>query len=280
MPAGELLRRAATEVGVAPGALEVLAQRAGRLVTRAGDVVVKVCAEAGGFAAEARAVRLLGAAGLPVARVRVVRDGPPGVIVLDWTPGRAVRADDDPGVRRQVVDLLTRVHRLPARPPYGGTNPDLVTWIDGWSRHALHRWARSAGGDDVRAAGSWYRRVRPLVAGRAGSLVLLDGAAEHFVVGPDGRVRLIDVAELQPGDPVMDLAVLSLATPAVLAGVLDHYHQSEVTAEHLTELLPFHRFLRALAAADWATDVRDDPAAGAAWRDRAAAELARATSGR
>ncbi|WP_406106354.1 phosphotransferase family protein [Micromonospora globbae] len=283
--AEQLLAVAAVHVGVASEAVEVLTRRQGRLVARAtlpsgAEVVVKVSATADGFAAEAAAVRVLGAAGLPVSRVRLVRAGPPSVIVLDWTPGRPVCADDALRVRCQVVDLLARIHCLPARAPYGGVNAELVTWIDGWCRHALRWWSQQDGTTDkfVRIAHSWYQRVRPLIADRTGSLIMLDGAPDHFVVGPDERVRLIDVAELQPGDPVMDLAVLRLHAPGIFTGLLNQYRQAEVEDRHLVELLPFYVFLRALAVAEWSTGVLRDAAGGTAWLRRAAAELDRASS--
>ncbi|WP_189332873.1 phosphotransferase [Actinoplanes ianthinogenes] len=272
----------ATETGAAPDAVEMLTHRHGRLVCRAtlpsgAEVVVKVTTSAGQFAAEVAAVAVLKAAGLPVSRVRAVRDGPPSVIVLDWTPGRAIGADDNVPLRHEVLEILGKVHRLPAAPPYGGVNPDLVTWIDGWCHHALHWWARRGEIDPtgVGVARRWYRRVRPLIAGRAGSMIMMDAPPDHFIVGPGDRVRLIDVAELQPGDPVMDLAVLSLHAPGILAGLLDRYDQAELDDRHLSELLPFYVFLRAVAAAQWSAHVLD-PAGCATWLSRAATELRRA----
>jgi aminoglycoside phosphotransferase (APT) family kinase protein len=107
---------------------------------------------------------------------------------------------------------------------------------------------------------------------------MLDRAPDHFVLGPDERVRLIDVAELQSGDPIMDLAVLHLHAPGTFAGLLGQYHQAEVEDRHLAELLPFYVFLRALAAAEWSTGILHDVAGGSAWLRRAAAELERVTS--
>ena len=280
---GPLLAAVVAELGVAAAAVGVLTRRDGRLVGRtllpSGiEVVVKASATAGEFGAEAAAVQALGVAGLPVSQVRVLSAGPPSVIALDWTPGRSVRADDPVRVRRQVVDLLCRIHALPAQAPYGGINADLLAWIDGWCGYAVQWWARQDGvtAADVGKAQAWYQRVRPLIADRTGSLIMLDGVPDHFVVDPDGRVRLIDVANLQPGDPVMDLAVLHLHAPGLFADVLAGYHQAEVSDRQLGELLPSYVFLRALAAAEWHSSVLHDGAGAAAWLRRAAAELAAA----
>ncbi|WP_432575028.1 hypothetical protein [Kineococcus sp. SYSU DK005] len=318
-----LLAAAATQLGTAPQTITVLTRRHGRLVGHAAlpakpgalseavagaiaevvdEVVVKVSAYEADFAAEASAVHALAAAGLPVSRVHLLHHGPPSVIALGWTPGRAVRAGDDEAVRAQVVDLLTRVHRLPAQGAYGGVNTNLVSWIDGWCTHALNWWATqhqvTAGqtgttrastartrAAQIRAAQAsaarrWYQRVRPLIAGRSGSLVLLDGVPQHFILSPGARVRLIDVANLQPGDPVMDLAVLHLHAPGLLQDVLARYRQVQVDQTHLEHLLPFYVFLRALAAAEWHADVLHDHTGRRAWLHRAASALHTAGTGR
>ena len=272
--ADDLLAAAAGAVG--SGSLEVVTRRRGRLVARSTvhgqqDVVIKVSVSAGDFAAEAAAVRTLAAAGLPVPRIQAMAEGPPAVLVAQWTPGRGVTQDDDVPVRRQIADLLRRVHALPAGPPYAGGEDHLVSWIDGWCRYAFAWWAGQPGitAGTVRDADSWYAEVRSLIDGRRGSQILLDGAPDHFIVGPDRRVRMIDVANLQPGDPVMDLAVLRLHQPDLLAGVMDSYAHPEVTPDHLDSLQPFYVFLRTLALAEWQLTALDNPVAAQAWCERA-----------
>ncbi|MEH3075087.1 MAG: phosphotransferase [Quadrisphaera sp.] len=266
-----LLGVAARAAGVPAGAVDVLTHREGRLVGRAHlpggrCAAVKVAAEASAFASEVRAVDTLAAAGLPVSRVHRHEEGPPSVVVLEWAPGRSLHAGDPRAVRAEVLTLLGRVHALPAAAPYGGTTADLVSWIDGWTRHALGWWTAQEGvaADAVARAEAWWLCVRPMVDGRAGSTVLLDGRPEHFVVDDDGAVRMIDLADLQPGDPVMDLAVLELGAPGVVEDLLDGYRQAEVGAEHLRELLPYYVFLRGLAAAEFHADVLGDRHAAAA----------------
>jgi hypothetical protein len=61
--------------------------------------------------------------------------------------------------------------RGPASPAAAG-HRHLVAWIDGWCGYALRWWSQQDGTtiDGVRIAQTWYWRVRPLIADRAGSL--------------------------------------------------------------------------------------------------------------
>ncbi len=191
----EHVERAARAVGRDASAVEVLARRPGRIVTRvrghggdgSSDVVVKVAAEPGAFAAEAAANAVLRGAGVPVNHLLRHEVGPPGVLVARWVEGTPVTAGSPSAVLGEVGRVLAAVHALPARPPYSG-NPTLVARIDGWVRCALGWWAGCPGttAELVREAERWRAGVRPLVEGRTGATMLLDGRPEHLLVGRDG----------------------------------------------------------------------------------------------
>ena len=57
----------------------------------------------------------------------------------------------------------------------------------------------------------------------AGTAILLDGRPQHVIVDDEGVVGLIDVADLDSGDPAMDLAVLELDEPGMCDAVLAGY---------------------------------------------------------
>jgi hypothetical protein len=100
--------------------------------------------------------------------------------------------------------------------------------------------------------------VKPLLAGRDGCLMLFDGRPEHFLMGPDGPVRLIDVADLQAGEAAMDLAVLELDAPGMLNLVIEGYGATGTEREAFGVLVPFLVFLRAVTAAEWQGRVLGD----------------------
>ena len=91
--------------------------------------------------------------------------------------------------------------------------------------------------------------LAPVLADRSGSLTLFDGRAEHVLVR-DGRVvGLIDLHDVGPGDPAMDLAVLGLTDPDLIRGVLTGY--TDEPEGELAELVGFYLLLRRLAGAEW-----------------------------
>ena len=279
---------AAAALGSAVDVVGVLVERPGRLVGRVrttdGEFVVKVDDGRDAFAAEQRAMTRLRAAGLPVGEVVAVHTGPPAVLVARWIPGRGVTAADPPDVLADVGRLLRRVHDLPAGSSYSG-RPSISAWIGDWLTIVLGWWGRSDGvgratGTQVAAARAWFAEVGPaLAAAGAGTAILLDGRPQHVIVDDEGVVGLIDVADLDSGDPAMDLAVLELDEPGMCDAVLAGYRPGSDERARLDAVVPFYVFLRALAAAEWRIRIEGDSNVEDLL-DRASHELAAWRSGR
>ena len=150
--------------------------------------------------------------------------------------------------------LLRCVHDMPAGATYSG-RPSISAWIGHWLTIVLDWWGRSdsagpATATQIAAARAWFAEVGPAIDGAgAGTTILLDGRPEHFIVDTHGAVGLIDVADLDSGDPAMDLAVLELDEPGMCDAVSAGYQPSADERARLETVLPFYVFLRALAAA-------------------------------
>ncbi|NUT98696.1 MAG: aminoglycoside phosphotransferase family protein [Saccharothrix sp.] len=233
--------------GLPTGPVTLHVDRPGRLVARVGGFVVKADERPGAFARERSAIARLGAAGLPVSEVHASRDETPSHLVVRWIEGRPLSAASPLSARREVGRLLRRVHALPE------SRPDTIgAWMTGWTDWILVWLADFAGVparrcDEIRA---WCRRLQPLMTGR-GTLTLLDGRPDHFLVR-DGRIAgLIDLEDLSAGDPAMDLAVLAVADEDLLPAVLDGYAPTSAESAAFAELIPFYVLLRRLAAAKW-----------------------------
>ncbi|WP_232665569.1 phosphotransferase family protein [Pseudonocardia sp. TRM90224] len=226
--ASEQLVEALTAVGceAAPTAVDpvVLSERAGRLVVRVGDVVVK--AHAVGTDPDALAARLRLVADRqqpgpvwlpPVGGVRHVRDR----LVTVWPAAETVAgADPDSAPWVEGAELLARLHRcaLPADVPAAG-------FAAGVER-AVTRMGTGSAADAVR------RAFRGLGLPHGGSAVV-HGDWHLGQVVHHGGWRLIDVDDLGLGDPAWDLArpaalyAVGLLDPVLWARFLDAYRAAE-----------------------------------------------------
>lgn len=233
--------------GLPTGSVTIHVDRPSRLVARVGDFAVKADERPDAFARERAAIARLGAAGLPVSRVHASRDEATSHLVLRWIEGEPLSAASPPSARHEAGRLLRRVHAQPESRPdtIGEWMTDWTTWILAWLTDFAGVPAQRC--DEIRA---WCRRLQPLMTGR-GTLTLLDGRPEHFVVR-DGRIAgLIDLEDVSAGDPAMDLAVLAVADEDLLPAVLDGYAPTREQAAAFDELIPFYVLLRRLAAAKW-----------------------------
>ncbi|ONI82631.1 hypothetical protein ALI22I_42110 [Saccharothrix sp. ALI-22-I] len=233
--------------GLPTGPVTIHVDRPGRLVARVGGFAVKVDERPDAFVRERAAIARLGAAGLPVSEVHASRDGTPSHLVLRWIEGEPLSAASPPSARREAGRLLRRVHAEPESRPdtIGEWMTDWTTWILAWLADFAGVPAQRC--DEIQA---WCRRLQPLMTSR-GTLTLLDGRPDHFVVR-DGRIAgLIDLEDVSAGDPAMDLAVLAVADEDLLPAVLDGYAPTRAEAAAFDELIPFYVLLRRLAAANW-----------------------------
>ena len=101
------------------------------------------------------------------------------------------------------------------------------------------------------ASSTGSTQLEPVLAEREGRLTLFDGRAEHFLVR-DGRVAgLIDLHDVGPGDPAMDLAVIGLTDDRLIPEVLNGYLAEHEQDSNLRSVIPFYLLLRRLAGAEW-----------------------------
>ena len=188
--------------------------------------VLKIAESPGAVAGDVSANAVLAAAGLPVPEIVAYVDGSPSVLVLRWIDGDPLSSRSPMGAAGDRADAADGA-RLPGGPPYSG-QPTILGWVTAWTEE-LAGWWPSAGG-----TGAQVRRLRgllddlaPVLVARDGCLTLFDGRAEHVLVRGGRVVGLIDLHDVGPGDPAMDLAVLGLTDPDLLAGVLSGYGADE-----------------------------------------------------
>ncbi len=243
----------AARFGLAP--TRILQSGPGRTTLQAQDpagelFVLKTTAAAGELAGDVDANRVLAGEGLPVPEIVAYADDAPSALVLRWIDGDPISSASPAQAQQQVGRILRTVHGLPGGPPFSG-QPTILGWITAWTDE-LAAWWPSAGGTAARVARlrGWLDELAPVLAGRTGSLTLFDGRAEHFLVREGRVVGMIDLHDLGPGDPAMDLAVLGLTDADLIDGVLAGYDDDGST--HIPpELIEFSLLLRRLAGAEW-----------------------------
>jgi aminoglycoside phosphotransferase (APT) family kinase protein len=231
---------------VGPGRATLQAQdRAGRLF------VLKTADAPGALTGDVEANRLLAAEGLPVPEIVASVDGAPSLLVLRWIDGDPMTAGSAVGAQREAGRILRTVHALPGGPPFSG-RPTIAAWIAAWTEEVAAWWP-SVGGTDAQVRGfrGWLDDLTPVLERRGGSLTLFDGRAEHFLVRDGHVVGLIDLHDVGPGDPAMDLAVVGMTESALIPEVLKGYRVEGDHGGDLDELISFYLQLRRLAGAEW-----------------------------
>lgn len=221
--------------------------------------VVKMDTGVDAFEREASAMAMLAKVGVPVSEVLLVEPGPPSVLMATWAEGEPVTPASPAETLAEVGVILRRVHALPASGPWS-SHPSIERWIEAWLQIVLPWWeeAGRASGEELRATWHWFEAIRPFLDDDHGRQMLFDGRPDHFLADAAGNLHLIDVADLQPGDPVMDLAVLELDAPGILPGVLAGYHPSPIERDRIEALVPFYVMLRALSGAEWQASIGGD----------------------
>ena len=218
----------------------------------AGSVfVLKTATAPGALAGDVDANRTLRAVGVPVPEIIAYRVGPPSVLLLRWIEGDPISSASPVRTQREVGRMLRAVHTLPGAPPFSG-QPTVGAWIAAWTVEVAAWWPSVGAGDaQVRRLLDWLDELGPVLAARQGRLTLFDGRAEHVLVR-DGRVvGVIDLHDVGPGDPAMDLAVIGLTDDRLIPGVLNGYLAEHEQDAHLRSVIPFYLLLRRLAGAEW-----------------------------
>lgn len=243
---------------------DVIAHRATRYVARVetddGPVLLKA-ADDDIITRELAGLRRLGAAGLPVPEILGSGERPEAYVVLRWIDGPGLSSQSSPAAQAEAGRLLRRVHELGGGPPYAGTVATWPEWMAGWLNHAAAWWRASgrADAERIRQLRSWVEESHILLAGRGHDLMLFDGRPEHFIVDGDRIAVMIDLSEVRGGDAAMDLGVLAVQDPDLLAGVLAGYEATEAERAMFAQLIPFYTTLRRLARAEW-LQTHGDPA--------------------
>ncbi len=249
-------------------------------------VVVKADTRPGHIAAERHITLAARAAGVPGPAVVPAQDlvpgdhGAPPLLVLEYVPGRPLGPDATASAWAEAGRVLRRLHAMadpgglkpwPERPPDAGVGSGLPLR----SVLAGHA-AREAAGTVKRGLlsseqaarlgrllGEAFSRAEARSTEHPANSRVLHGDCQpdHFLLaGHAGHIAaVLDLGDACTGDPVWDLAVLTLDHPGRMDDVLAGYAPPPELARRLAALAGPYRLLRWLSEASWLHDHGYDP---------------------
>jgi aminoglycoside phosphotransferase (APT) family kinase protein len=235
--------------------LRPLAAERGRAVFAAAgpgiDVVAKAYRDAPALAHEVRVLDRVRGRGVPAPEVLAFEPGPPAVVVMTRLRGRPLASamGDAPAVEAGAA--LRRVHELAAAPPYSGGQHRWEEFVVWWAVREAAACERLGilSAAEAAAAASRISTARDPLAGRPTVLIHGDLQPDHVLVESGRLAGLIDFVDAQPGDGLLDVAVLTLRDEALTGPVLRGLGLAADATTRL--LLDRYRLLRHLAAAAW-----------------------------
>ncbi len=214
---------------------------------------IKVYQEATQLEREVATMERALAAGIPVAKRLTFHPGPPAVLITKRVGGIPLTSAY-PLAAEATGRLLRRFHALGARPPFVDGQRRWSVFIRTWADREIATMVERRAirlGDGQRLQRHFAARDTVLSA-RPCALIHADLQAEHVLIEPaTQRVHaLLDFVDTQPGDPLIDIAVLSLWDTGLARAVLAGY---DAMGNEQTDLLRTYRLLRHLGAANWLT---------------------------
>lgn len=193
------------------------------------------------------------AIGIPLPDLLLLENKQPAVFAMSQVIGRPL-SSGDVAAAKEAGGYLERFHQLRAHPPFSGGQTEWDAFILWWAdreiscAEALHLFAD----DEILQLRNAFETQRSLFAGRPIAFLHGDLQAAHILIDPPTQkvVAFLDFADAQPGDPLLDIAVLSLWDHGLADKVLEGYTGIE-NNEQTQLLLSHYRLLRHLAEIPW-----------------------------
>jgi aminoglycoside phosphotransferase (APT) family kinase protein len=155
---------------------------------------------------------------------------------------------------KEAGSYLLRFHTIGAQPPFAGGQQHWDDFILWWVHDELEKVKRFEVFDYVQMIElqEHFDHLKPLLAQRP--IVLLHGdlQTEHILVDSQTEKGLafLDFADAQPGDPLLDIAVVTLWDHGLTDLLLEAYSGIEKN-EETKQLLALYRLLRHMTEIPW-----------------------------
>ena len=191
--------------------------------------------------------------GIPVPKMLGFEAGPPAVLAMEQVTGRSLSSRSQ-FAAREASKYLQRFHSIGAHPPFSGGQHRWDAFISWWENEEIEKVEKLDVLDrlQIRELQAHFYTLQPLLAQRP--IVLLHGDLQtaHILIDPQTEkvLAFLDFADAQPGDPLLDIAVLTLWDRGLTDFLLEEY-SGVANDEETKQLLSLYRLLRLLAEIPW-----------------------------
>ena len=191
--------------------------------------------------------------GVPIPEIIGFEAGEPAVLAMKQVIGHPLSSRNK-FAAKEAGKYLQRFHTLSAHPPFSGGQQHWEVFISWLVHEEIEKVKRFGVLEPFRLMEipKHFDRLQLLLAGRP--IVLLHGdlQTEHILVDPQTEkvLAFLDFADAQPGDPLLDIAVVTLWDHGLTDLLLKGY-SGIANNEETKQLLSLYRLLRHLAEIPW-----------------------------
>jgi aminoglycoside phosphotransferase (APT) family kinase protein len=191
--------------------------------------------------------------GVPIPKMLGFEAGQPAVLAMRQVIGHPLSSRHQ-FAAKEAGKHLQRFHTIGAHPPFSGGQQQWDAFISWWAHEEIEKVKSLEVLDpfQISELQEQFDHLQPLLAQRP--IVLLHGDLQtaHILVDSQTEkvLAFLDFADAQPGDPLLDIAVVTLWDHELTDLLLEAYSGIETT-EETKQLLSLYRLLRHLAEIPW-----------------------------
>src|SRR5215216_5573346 len=225
-------------------------------LAKTSKIILKVYRERNTLKRELEVAEKAKAIGMPVPEMIGLDIDAYTVLVMKQVIGMPLHTGSKNAIQ-EAGKYLRKFHRMGAKPPFsGGQNKwdEFVLWWAFKEIDSLYE-LEICSQRESDALKTLFKEFQPALQDRPVVLLHGDLQAEHILVDQArGKViAFLDFADAQPGDPLMDIAVLTLWDHEMTDSFLEGYESIENTRE-TQNLISHYRLLRHIAEVPWLHD--------------------------
>jgi aminoglycoside phosphotransferase (APT) family kinase protein len=217
------------------------------------QIVLKVYADKTALQKEIKVAREAQAVGVPTPEIIGFDIDELAVITMKQVIGTPLSTANKNAIQ-EAGNYLRKFHRIGAKPPFSGGQSKWDEFILWWSFKEIDALYDLSVCDEKERDELKDRFSRLKLILEARPIVLLHGdlQTDHILVDPkvDKVLAFIDFADAQPGDPLLDIAVLTLWNHDLTPLLLEGYGSME-DSKQTQAMISHYRLLRHIAEIPW-----------------------------